>query len=165
MVTLPNSGGDSTTSTVVTAVAQLAFGALPVAIGYAMLRHDLYDIDIVINRTLVYGTLTLILAVSYFASVLLLRLVLSPLTGESDLAVAASTLAVAALFRPLRSRIQATVDRRFYRSRYNATRILEVFSDRLRHSVDLDAIDADLRDVVNQTMQPKHLSLWLPGGS
>ena len=165
MVTAPNSGGDSTTSTVVTAVAQLAFGALPVAIGYAMLRHDLYDIDIVINRTLVYGTLTLILAVSYFASVLLLRLVLSPLTGESDLAVAASTLAVAALFRPLRSRIQATVDRRFYRSRYNATRILEVFSDRLRHSVDLDAIDADLRDVVNQTMQPKHLSLWLPGGS
>ncbi|MDF2746687.1 MAG: Two component signal transduction histidine kinase [Propionibacteriaceae bacterium] len=165
LVTAPNSGGDSPTSTVVTAVAQLAFGALPVAIGYAMLRHDLYDIDIVINRTLVYGTLTLVLAVSYFASVLLLRLVLSPLTGESDLAVAASTLAVAALFRPLRSRIQATVDRRFYRSRYDATRILEVFSDQLRHSVDLDAIDTDLRDVVNQTMQPKHLSLWLPGGS
>ncbi|MET0997158.1 MAG: hypothetical protein ABWX73_00460, partial [Marmoricola sp.] len=118
-------------------IAAGAFLGLPIATAASILRHRLYDIDLVINRTLVYAVLTTLLVATYLVSVLAFRLVLDPLTGQSDLAVAASTLAVAGLFRPLRGRVQAEVDRRFYRSRYNAARTLETFADRLRHRVDL----------------------------
>jgi hypothetical protein len=137
--------------------------AIPVAIGVAMLRYRLYEVDRVISRTLVYGTLTVVLGAAYAGLVLAGQAVFSSFAGGSDLAIAASTLVVAAAFLPARSRVQRFVDRRFYRRRYDAQRTLEAFGARLREEVDLRVLTTDLGTVVQETMQPAHMSVWLRG--
>jgi MFS family permease len=141
---------------------------LPIAVGIAVLKYRLYDIDIIINRTLVYGSLTLMLLLVYFGGVTTTQALFRTLTGQQQqpqLAVVVSTLAIAALFNPLRHRIQSFIDRRFFRSKYDARKTLESFSARLRDETDLEALDAELVSVVRETMQPEHVSLWLLTGA
>lgn len=145
----------------VRAYGPLVFLILPIAAGLAILRYRLYDIDVIINRTLVYGTLTMLGAASYAAWVVALQSLLDPFVQGSNLAVAGATLAVAALFRPAHRRVQRAVDRRFYRQTYDAARMIEAFSARLRDRIDLDILDTELRAMVQETMQPSHVSLWL----
>jgi len=140
----------------------LSVAGIPVAVGIAILRYRLYEIDLIINRTLVYGTLTATLVALYFGGIIVLQRVFVLLTGQkSSLAVVASTLVIAALFQPLRGRLQSFIDRRFYRSKYDARKTLEAFSARLRDQTDLDALINDLVGVARDTMQPAHVSLWL----
>jgi hypothetical protein len=143
-------------------VGLLALGGLPVAAGIAILKYRLYDIDFIVNRTLVYGPLSAILALIYVGSVVGMQAAFRAITGQgSTLAVVASTLAIAALFTPFRRRIQSFIDRLFYRRKYDARKTLEAFSTKLRDETDLDALNDDLVDVVRETMQPAHASLWL----
>jgi hypothetical protein len=143
-------------------VAVLGFAGVAVAIGFAVLKYRLYDIDLLINRTLVYVTLTVLLAAVYVGGVVVLQGALRALTGqEAQLAIVVSTLVIAALFNPLRRRIQGFIDRRFYRRKYDAAKTLEAFSAKLRDETDLDALSNDLVGVVRETMQPAHVFLWL----
>jgi hypothetical protein len=138
--------------------------AIPITIGIAILRYRLYDIDLLINRTLVYGSLTLMLALVYFGGVTATQVVFTALTGQEEqpqLTIVVSTLVIAALFTPLRRRIQGFIDRRFYRSKYDARKTLEAFNTRQREETDLDTLSSDVVTVVRETMQPAHVSLWL----
>jgi hypothetical protein len=149
-------------------ISVMGLVCLPVAVGVAILKYRLYDIDIIINRTLVYGSLTLFLLLVYFGGVTTAQAVFRTLTGlqhEPQLAVVVSTLAIAALFNPLRRRIQSFIDRRFYRRKYDARKTLEAFSARLRDETDLEALNAELVSVVGETMQPEHVTLWLLTGT
>jgi hypothetical protein len=143
-------------------VEVLALLLVPICTYVAILRYNLYDIDVVVNRTLVYGSLTAMLVALYFVGIVVLQRVFVLLTGQrSTLAVVASTLLIAALFNPLRRRIQSFMDRRFYRRKYDAAKTLEAFSATLRKETDLEALREDLVGVVRETMQPEHVSLWL----
>jgi hypothetical protein len=150
---------------IVEPVAILSMCLAPVTIGIAVLRYRLYEIDRLVSRTLVYGALTVVLGGAYVGLVLTGQALFASFAGGSNLAIAASTLIVAALFLPVRSRVQRFVDRRFYRRRYDAQRTLEGFGARLREQIDLGTLERDLRGVVTETMQPAHASVWLRGVS
>jgi hypothetical protein len=143
------------------ASASIGLGLLPVAIGIAITRYRLYDIDVLIRRTLIYAALSTVLLATYVGGVALLETILAPLTAGSGVAVAISTLAVVALFQPFRRRIQAAVDRRFYRAKYDAQGTLDTFAGRLRDEVDLGSVRAVLLDAVQDTVQPTYASVWL----
>ena len=144
--------------------ALLSITSVPIAIGFAVLKYRLYDIDLIINRTLVYGSLTGALALVYFGGVTVTQALFRNITGQEQLpqlVIVASTLVIAALFNPLRRRIQSFIDRSFYRSKYDARKTLEAFSAKLRDKTDLEALNSELVGVVRETMQPAHVSLWL----
>jgi hypothetical protein len=148
------------------ALAGIAVGmlAIPIAVAVAILRYRLYDIDRIINRTIVYGALTVMLALVYLGAVAGLQYLFRALTGQAEqrqLVIVATTLLIAALFNPLRRRLQNTIDRRFYRKKYDAAKTLEAFSAKLRNETDLDQLNRELVSVVRETMQPEHVSLWL----
>lgn len=147
------------------AASSIGLGLLPVAIGIAITRYRLYDIDVLIRRTLSYAVLSAVLLVAYVSGVALAQFLFSPVTSGNGLAVAISTLAVVALFQPLRQRIQTSFDRRFYRQRYDAVRTLDTFAVRLRDEIDLDALRAELIAAVGRTVQPANASLWLKRAS
>jgi hypothetical protein len=145
-------------------LSAIFFGSLWLAIAVAILKYRLYDIDVLINRTLVYGSLTAMLVAVYFGGVATTQAILRTLTGQQELpqlTIVISTLVIAALFNPLRHRIQSFIDRRFYRKKYDAAKTLEAFSAKLRDETNLDALSDDLMGVVRETMQPAHVSLWL----
>jgi len=149
---------------IVTTVINLSLLLIPLSIGVAILRYRLWDIDDLINRTLVYVSLSVTLALVYFGGVATTEAIFRALTGQEQqpqLAIVVSTLVIAGLFMPLRRRIQGFIDRRFYRRKYDARKTLEAFSAKLSHETDLDALSDDLISVVGETMQPAHVSLWL----
>lgn len=142
-------------------IVLLAFGGIPLAAGLAILKYHLYDIDLIINRTLVYGTLTAVLGLIYYGIVIVLQQFISQRIAASEAVVAGSTLVVAALFVPARKHIQEAVDRRFDRKKYDARKTIEAFSARLRDEVDIDSLTQHLLEVITETMQPRHAALWL----
>ena len=152
---IPESGG------VTFVLLALGIALLPVAVGIAILRYRLYDIDVLIRRTLVYAAVSAVLLAAYVGGVALFESLLAPFTAGNGIAVAISTLAVVALFQPVRRRIQSAVDQRFFRAKYDAERTLDAFAARLRDEVDLEAVRADLLDAVYETIQPAHASVWL----
>jgi hypothetical protein len=162
-------GGDTPLALLLLKVGfSLSFLLVPLSIGVAVLRSRLFDVDVLINRTLVYGSLTLMLALVYIGGVTAAQALVSALTGQQELtqlAVVASTLAIAALFNPVRRRVQSFIDRRFYRRRYDARQTLEAFSAKLRNETDLEALNEELVEVVSKTIQPEHVSLWLLPGA